>query len=145
MRLLHLRYTHLLSSTCICKIADGSKSFNARFGDQQYPVLQTSIFGYSIATNPTIAINDLWQIWQRLIKTPEDAAEVLTITLDRCRKCTLQTFVYLEYPDYLPEVHRLASAVMALEQVDQLYFTPIVNSANYSTERLFRLFGMNSY
>jgi hypothetical protein len=98
-----------------------------------------------IATNPHSAINDLWQIWLRLIKTAEDAAEVLTITLDRCRKCSFQTLVYIEYPDYLPEVHRLASAVLALEQVDQLYFTPIINSVNYSPERLLNLFGLNPY
>ena len=95
-----------------------------------------------IATNPVAAINDLWQIWQRLIKTPEDAAEVLTITLDRCRKCSLQTFVYLKYPDYLPEVHRLASAVLALAQIDEIYFTPVANPANYSSEGLFKLFGL---
>jgi len=97
-----------------------------------------------IATNPTSSINDLWQIWLRLIRTPEDAATVLSITLDRCRKSNLQTYVYLKYPDYLPEANRLTSAVLSLEKVDEIYFTPRVNSANYSSERLFNLFGLNA-
>lgn len=95
-----------------------------------------------IATNPASAIHDLWTIWSRLIKTPDDAAEILSVNLDRCRKCSLQSLVYLEHPDYLPEEHRLTSAVLALKQIDNIYMTPSVNPANYAPEKLFKLFGL---
>jgi hypothetical protein len=95
-----------------------------------------------VATNPGSAIHDLWKVWNKLIKTQEEAAIVLSITLDRCRKYSLQSFVYLESPDYLPEEHRLTSAVLSLQEVDNIYVTPTVNPNNYSSEKLFKLFGL---
>jgi hypothetical protein len=95
-----------------------------------------------VATNPSSAIHDLWQVWVRHIKTSEDAAIVLSITVDQCRKCNLQTYVYLEYPDYLPEEHRLTFALLSLQAIDKVYSTPKINPTNYSPERFFKLFGL---
>jgi hypothetical protein len=95
-----------------------------------------------LATNPVPAIDDLWKVWNTLIKTQEEAAAVLYKTLDQCRKYSLQTLVFLEYTDYLPENHRLTSSVLSLQQVDSIYMTPTVNPMNYSSENLFKLFGI---
>jgi hypothetical protein len=95
-----------------------------------------------VATSPVPAIDDLWKVWNTLIKNQEEAAGVLYKILDQCRKYSLQTLVFLEYPDYLPENHRLTSSILSLQQVDSIYMTPTVNRMNYSFENLFKLFGI---
>lgn len=93
-----------------------------------------------IAINPSAAIHDLWKVWKARIRCREDAEDALFTLLSRCRKCSLQSLIYLEYENFLPENKELTSLILRLNKVDNVCFTPAVNPANYSANKLFDLF-----
>lgn len=102
----------------------------------RYPYLDISI-----ATNPSTAIQDLWKVWKATVRNQEDAAFLLQCIVDRSRSIGLQVYLFIQSIDLLPEDHRLTTAILSLQQHQNIFSNP-PSTATYTAEGLVRLLGL---
>ena len=96
-----------------------------------------------IATDPAEVISDLRKVGAGKVKDKASAARFLQLLVDRIRSIGVQLFLYIEEVEFaLPEIGRVSTAIISLENRDKVYYTPPTGS-QYSFEKLQRLVGGN--